>query len=165
MTAQIGERLIYEGRKVTMCTEPLNDFFALGGARPDFAANCTALWRGYVGTWEILDDRLYLVELAGTLEDGSAAALSTVFPGLPQRVFAHWYSGMLRVPEGRQLKYVHAGYGSRFERDRLIEFERGVVTRIRIRENGQSGNPDAPEGYGVGGFTVFPAQREAGEDR
>ncbi len=49
---------------------PLNNYFALGGETPNFASNCTALWRGYVGTWEILNYRLYLVGLDGTLEDG-----------------------------------------------------------------------------------------------
>jgi len=57
MTAQIGEELHYEGRVVTMYSEPLGDYFVLGGARPEFDFNCTALWRGYVGTWEIREGR------------------------------------------------------------------------------------------------------------
>lgn len=43
MTAQIGENLIYQGRKVSMCSEPLGDYFAFGGEKPDFADNCTSL--------------------------------------------------------------------------------------------------------------------------
>ncbi len=49
-----------------MCTNPLSDFFAMGGFNPRFESNSTALWRGYVGRWEIVDGRLYLVELHGT---------------------------------------------------------------------------------------------------
>ena len=163
MTAQIGERLVYEGREVTMCTEPLGEYFALGGARPDFATfRCTALWRGYIGTWEILDDRLYLIGLTGELEDGSDVSMSTVFPAFPDRVFAHWYTGTLRVPEGRQLEYVHMGYSSEYERDRLIQVERGVVKTVTVRENGKPRDPDGPEGYGVGGFVVFPRDQGSG---
>ncbi|MBM3272519.1 hypothetical protein FJY94_04555, partial [Candidatus Kaiserbacteria bacterium] len=95
MTAQIRENLIYDGQNLSMCTEPLSDYFALGGRKPEFKFNCTALWRGYVGTWEIVGDRLYIVSLKGTLKDGTAATLESVFPGYTERVFAHWYTGTL----------------------------------------------------------------------
>ncbi|MCP3669639.1 MAG: hypothetical protein GY814_04270 [Gammaproteobacteria bacterium] len=143
MTAQIGEGLIYHGRKVTMCTEPLGDYFAFGGERPVFAANCTALWRGYVGTWEVIDDRLYLVSLSGKLNDGTKITLETLFPGYPERVFAHWYSGTLRIPEGKRIEYVHMGYGSTFERDVFLEINEGVVTGTSVQNNGTVDNPNA----------------------
>ena len=50
-----------------MCTQPLGDYFAMGGAKPEFQVNNTALWRGYVGGWEVVASRLYLVKLTGTL--------------------------------------------------------------------------------------------------
>lgn len=156
MTAQIAEKLRYEGQDVAMCTNPLNGYFAMGGFDPRFRSNSTALWRGYVGHWEIIDGRLYLVELHGTLEDGSEATLETVFPGFPDRVFAHWYSGTIRIPQGRRLEYVHMGYASTHERDLLVDIERGVVKDTRVRHNGTAESASAPEGYGVGAMTVFP---------
>ena len=99
MTAQIGEKLTYEGRELSMCTNPLGDYFTLGGVNPGFESNCTALWRGYVGSWEIVDGRLYLVGLSGTLESGDEASVATIFPGFADRAFAHWYSGTIRIPE------------------------------------------------------------------
>ena len=156
MTAQFAEQLHYQGRDVALCTNPLDDYFAMGGLRPPFDSSCTALWRGYVGRWEIVDDRLYLVGLSGTLEDGTEASLATVFPGFPDRVFAHWYSGTLRIPEGRRLKYVHMGYASSYERDRFLDVERGVVVATRVRENGTAASDSAPEGYGVAGTLVLP---------
>ena len=74
MTAQIAERLRYQGEDVAMCTNPLSDYFAMGGVNPRFESNCTALWRGYVGSWEIVNDRLYLIGLNGTLEGGAEAS-------------------------------------------------------------------------------------------
>ena len=159
MTAQIAENLLYQGEQVAMCTNPLSDYFAAGGFNPRFESNCTALWRGYIGSWEIVDDRLYLVGLEGTLEDGTEATLGTVFPDFPERVFAHWYSGTLRVPQGRQLEYVHMGYGSRFERDVFLDIERGVVVKTQVRQNGVAQSNDAPEGYSVGAMTLFPRSR------
>jgi hypothetical protein len=156
MTAQIAEKLLYQGQRVAMLTNPLNDYFAMGGFNPRFESRSTALWRGYVGGWEIVDDRLYLVSLDGTLEDGTDATLETVFPGFPDRVFAHWYSGTVRIPQGKQLEYVHMGYASKFEQDLFLEIERGVVVATRVRQNGVAESDQAPEGYSVGAMTVFP---------
>ena len=165
MTAQIGEILYYEDREHRMCSEPLGDYFAFGGESPAFESNCTALWRGYVGTWEILDGRLYLVGLSGTLKDGTEATLASLFPSFPDRVFAHWFSDTLRIPDGKLLDYVHMGYGSTYERDILIRLEKGVVTATEVRTNGQSDDPDASEGYGIGAMTVFSTRDKDRETR
>ena len=162
MTAQIAERLRYQGREVSMCTNPLSDYFAMGGYNPRFESNCTALWRGYVGSWEIVEDRLYLIGVRGTLESGADASLETIFPGFPDRVFAHWYSGTIRIPQGKQLKYVHMGYGSTFERDLFLEVERGVIVATRVRHNGSADSDNAPEGYEVGAMTVLPRTGKGG---
>ena len=156
MTAQFPEKLRYQEVDVAMCTNPLSDFFDMGGYQPSFTPNCSALWRGYIGRWEIVDKRLYLIELNGTLKDGAVASVATIFPDFPDRVFAHWYSGTIRIPQGKQLKYVHGGYASTFERDLLITLERGVITNTRVRNNGEAESDNAPEGYKVGAMTVFP---------
>lgn len=135
MTAQFRESLRYLGEDVSMCAEPLGDYFLLGGPSPAFDADCSALWRGYLGSWEIVDNRLYLIGLSGRLVDGTEATLATVFPDFPNRVFAHWYSGTIRVPQGKQLKYVHAGYGSIYEQDVLLDLDHGVVVGTRLKHN------------------------------
>jgi hypothetical protein len=160
MTAQIAENLLYQGESVAMCTEPLEKYFILSCTFPKFESNCSALWRGYVGSWEIVNDRLYLIGLDGTLEDGTNVSVSTLFPDFPDRVFAHWYSGTIRIPQGKQLRYVHMGYASTFERDLILDLDRGVVSGARISQNGVSESEDAPEGYGVAAMTVFPSGRQ-----
>lgn len=122
-----------------MYTLPLDDYFALVESNPPFVWTSTDLWRGYIGLWEIIDHRLYLVELRGSLKDGSEASLATIFRDFPDRVFAHWYSGTLRIPQGERLEYVHMGYHSIFERDLLLDVERGVVKGSRTVHN------EAPE--------------------
>ena len=82
-----------------------------------------------------------------------------MFPGFPDRVFAHWYSGTVRIPQGKQLEYVHMGYASKFERDLFLDIERGVVVSTRVRQNGVAESDDAPESYSVGAMTVFPRKR------
>lgn len=159
MTAQISERLVYEGQTLSLLSNPLTSYFAKGGHSPDFAVTSTALRRGYVGTWEVLGDRLYLVKLEGTLKSGEEANLETVFPGFPDRVFAHWFTGQLRVPRGKQLKYVHQGYASTFEQDLLLDVQDGVLVGSEIRHNGVA-QPDAPNGYGVNAMVTFPVRPE-----
>jgi hypothetical protein len=163
MTAQISERLIFEGQEVALLSNPLNDYFALGGSNPEFQSTSTALWRGYVGTWEILNDRLYLVELSGTLKSGDDATLESVFPGFKDRVFAHWFSGRLRIPQGKRLEYVHMGYASTYERDVLLTLQNGVVLTKEVRFNGEA-EDDAPEGYSIGAMTTWPARKAGGEE-
>ena len=160
MTAQFSENLIYEGKQVSMCNEPLGLYFELVGIEPKFAGINTALWRGYIGTWEIINDRLYLIDLEGKLEDDAEVTLETFFPGFPDRVFAHWYSRTIRVPQGKMLEYIHMGYGSIYERDLLIKIENGVVKGKWVRENGISNDPDAPEGYSIGAMTIIPRRKK-----
>ena len=149
MTAQFAESLLYQGEGVAMFATPLSDYFAMGGFTPRFEEDCSALWRGYAGRWEIVDRRLYLIKLSGTLKDGSQATVATVFPDFPDRVFAHWYSGTIRIPQGDLLEYVHMGFGSTYERDVMLDIDRGVVVATRIRHNGTAESGNAPEG-GVG---------------
>lgn len=157
MTAQIAERLTFDGQQVALLTNPLDLYFELGGHNPGFQSTSTALWRGYVGSWEVVNDRLYLVGLNGVLESGADANLESVFPGFPERVFAHWYSGTLRIPQGKRIKYVHMGYGSTYERDVLLTLRNGVVINKSERNNGLAPH-DSPEGYAVGLMTVWPAK-------
>ena len=135
MTAQFGEILRYRDEDVSLCTEPLGSYFAMGGHNPGFQKISTALHRGYVGNWEIVDGRLYLVKIEATLMSLREATLEDVFPGFGDRVFAHWYSGTLRIPRGKLLRYVHGGWGSVYERDEMVPIERGVVRGSWVRHN------------------------------
>lgn len=161
MTAQASEVLFYEGEQVALLSNPLSDYFAQGGVNPGFVATSSALWRGYVGTWELVNDRLYLVGLDGTLESGEEASLASVFPGFNDRVFAHWFTGRLRIPQGKLLNYVHGGYASTYERDVLLTLQNGVVVAQRIQTHG-SADADAPEGYSIGAMTTWPARKAGG---
>lgn len=165
MTAQIPEKLHHEGQVLAMCGEPLADYFALAGTSPGFLVTCTALWRGYVGTWEIVDGRLYLIGLEAILGDGGKASLATLFPAFPDRVFAHWFSGRIRVPQGKLLKYVHGGYGSTYERELFFDIERGVVVDTRLQHNATALSSDASAGYVVGAMLVFSHGRMDEGDR
>lgn len=140
MTAQFTESITYKGRTRQMCTTPLCNYFELAKKKSPFGRNsCTALYRGYIGGWEIVDNRLYLIKVqAGfDFDGGNTIKLEDIFPGYSERVFAHWFSGEVRLPDGELRKYKHMGFGSKYERDILLHMERGVITSEKIIVNGK----------------------------
>lgn len=141
MTAQASETLIYKGSELSLCETPLDDYLASSGRHIEFEAPNSALWRGYEGTWEVIDDRLYLVALKGwqlVNNKWNEVTLHDVFPQFPEGLFAHWYSGELRCPRGKLLNYVHGGYMSTYEEDLFIEVQNGVVVGERLVVNGKA---------------------------
>jgi len=132
MTAQATETLHYRGRMLPLCTEPLAPYLKTGQPRIGLRGTCSACWRGYVGEWEIEDRRLYLVGLSDPWGNDSDLTLAALFPGDADGVFAHWYSGELRCWLGRELEYVHGGYGSTYECDLYLLIEGGVLTGERL---------------------------------
>ena len=136
MTAQVSERLIYGGNEISMFTNPLGPY--LRASRVGFVSPHTANWRGYVGTWEVIETagvgRLYLVGLRAHKTYEEIVGISDVFPGF-DKVFAHWFTGEIRLPQGAQIKYRHMGYGSIYEYDLLMDFKEGVLLGKHARRN------------------------------
>jgi hypothetical protein len=118
MTAQEPEILIYNGEKFSMISNPSVDGYVDAGF-----GLCTANYRGYVGIWEIKDDKLYLVDThSGWMKK-------------PGPIFADWVSQELSVWKGNLLHYVHAGYGSVYEEDMFFNIQCGVLKGIRTEDN------------------------------
>ncbi len=138
MTAQIHERLYLNGRLTSMACEPdlpenhprvvaaTDEEIAM--ARGDVFS--TACWREYLGTWKIKDGKFYLLRV-----EGKCKLVGT------KPLFADWYSGILIVPHGELLEYVHAGYASVFEKETQILVENGLVVASRTIDNRT--DPDA----------------------
>lgn len=138
-TAQFPDILIYKGKKVSINSNPLESYFNEEHPRPRdlFQFTCTAIWRGYVATWEIKDDYLYLVKLVeGTCSDNAKKIpLSRIFPGAKKSIKAIWYSGTLIIPEGKILDYVHMGYESLYEKETRLTIEDGKLVDSKTIDN------------------------------
>ena len=136
MTAQVSEKLIYGDKEIPLFTNPLSLYLKYCDIR--FVSPHTANWRGYVGTWQILEhegvERLYLVQLDACKSYEEHIQLSDVFPGY-NKVFAHWFTGQLRCPQGAQLQYRHMGYASIYEYDLLMDFKQGVLVGKHAHHN------------------------------
>ena len=130
MTAQVPEQLIYNGERTSFALPPdlPSDNHRIVVRRPrnlresmELCSVCTGCYRGYVGTWEIKDGRLYLVEIEGKYQLLGSEPL-----------FADWFTGVVAVPRGEVIGYFHGGYGCRHEEVVLITVEQGVIGESRV---------------------------------
>lgn len=144
MTQQMDEELFIDGEPNALFTEPLDSYFCTAGFDPEFDIWCTALWRGYRGTWDITEKRLYLVGLEGRLKDGTDISVSAFFPRQNDRVFAFWYSGILQVPKGRMIESDLMSYRI-YENDLFLTVEKGIVVDSNLRHNGIAADPNAED--------------------
>jgi hypothetical protein len=132
MTAQVHERLILDGEQTSMnCDPPLPHHHPRIIVRPDAnmreddrIMNSTACWRRYVGSWELRDGRLYLLAIDGRYQ----------LTG-PEPLPADWFNGILIVPIGETLEYVHVGFESVFAEEVHIRIKNGVEIGRRRYDN------------------------------
>lgn len=131
MTAQIAESLRYRGNVCSLWTLPLESFLDQSNRRNIFAKvhRHTACFRGYVGYWEISDNKLFLNRIE-TL-DGENFPHDSLFPQASTPIFAEWFSGELRCPTGKMLKYVHSGFRSIYESEDRILITNGILETER----------------------------------
>ena len=131
MTAQMREVIIYNGEECSMATCPglphenarVTELDESEMMLAGFLGS-TACWRKYVGTWEIIDDVLYLIYVEGRYKLTEGAPLK-----------ADWFSGVIRIPRGKILKYIHIGFASIYEEEILLQLESGIVCGVEIIDN------------------------------
>ena len=132
-TGQSGDILIYKGDTLIFFSNPLEDYFETKGERTingyELTWTSTACYRGYLATWEMTDDSLYLVRLEkGCFNEASDYFdLSKEFGS--NRVFAHWFTGKTIAPKGKLLHYVHDGYESIYEKELSLTFKSRITNR------------------------------------
>lgn len=150
-TAQFPDTLLYHGKSESIFSTPLEDYFQKTAARPKWlTATSTACWRGYIASWELRADRLFLTQI--TRREFDSKGDQYVERDISKKVFrrqslpieATWFSGVIRLPQGKQLEYVHLGFESVYEKDLFLEFKNGVLANTRIVRNAPS--PPAKSG-------------------
>jgi len=147
-TAQKADRIIIEGIEYPLFTNPMEEYFIKHPNRkPQSTIMSTALWRGYVATFGFSGDRLYLMDLkievpaepderTGELEVSWNSVKHTVAPDV-DTLFIDWFTGILVVPDGELVYYVHMGYGSTYSEYTLLEVKGGTLTGVRRLDHEQ----------------------------
>ena len=93
MTTQVKERIIIDGEKYPLLNAlslPENDTKIKQKEGPTYTRS--SCWRGYVGTWEIKDDKLYLTDLSSSNYE---------FIHSPP-FLADWFNGQIKFGTGNK---------------------------------------------------------------
>jgi len=130
-----------------MDTNPLESYFKkYPDKRPKVTYRCSGLWRGYVATFEIQDNHLLLKDIAlmlsGLAKDEKGnnhlrwkSIMNEVFPN--HNVVRYDWTGVLVLPSGKLIRYVHMGYMSTYEYYTLLVIKNGCLI-----DEKQIGNED-----------------------
>lgn len=139
-TTQSGDKLILEGEEVEMYGAPLEAYFKQAPPRPPWLTEMnTACYRGYIATWEIVADELFLKAVfrdpaSNPMRKAARGQIfRKLFPKTKAPLKATWFSGTLSVPRGKILSYV--GFTEVREKTQFLDFEKGRLLRIRLIDN------------------------------
>ncbi|MCK0512798.1 DUF4433 domain-containing protein [Aromatoleum buckelii] len=124
MTYQVHEKIVIEGKMTSMafCPPLPNNDSRILEVPPKFISS--ACWRGYQGTWEIKNRRLFLIGIDGRYQFRENTP-----------IFAEWFSGTLIVPEGSILEYVHGGFSTVYEHELHITIKDGKAIAFSKIDN------------------------------
>ena len=131
MTIQAREKIYYNGEEKFISSEPLKPFLQ-SNSDVNFIFKSTALVRGYIGSWKIKDNQLYLVALLGFIKNNKQVDINYLFPKQSE-VFADWYSDSIIIPEGKLLSKIN--YELLYEKDIILDFEQGKLIGEKIVKN------------------------------
>lgn len=126
-TAQDPDYLIIGKDTFKLCSNPLDVYLEQKGSQTigkhKLQMTNTGCWRGYVATWLLENDSLFLVRMhIDKLEINIPDEFGS------NKVFAQWVTDTLRCPQGEMLQYEHDGYASIYEGDKYYAFEQGKLT-------------------------------------
>lgn len=150
-----SDRLHHKGARYRLRAAPLEKYLEQYQPEIKFCWNDHNSPRGYKGTWEIKDGRLYLTHLAefsGRTNQHRPTTgpdvLRTLFPQAGKEgLFAERFNGTLRCPFGEQVRFVKPGFASTYRHELRLSIENGVLIREEIKNAviPPAGHPRAQE--------------------
>ena len=123
MTTQIPDSIYYKKASYPIYSEPLESVLKNSELKSKLTILNTACWRGYIASWSVTDNKLYLVEWTGYLKGGDEANISDLFSG-QATVFADWFTGSIVLHIGNVIAY---DYIPKYDGTLTLEFERGII--------------------------------------
>lgn len=133
MTIQITDNIILDDQTKSLFSEPLRGCPQCANVK--LARMSTAVWRRYIATWKITEQKLFLINIDAKLETGERVSVNTLFSDPSGEVLADWFTGVLTVPQGRLLKQGIVGYDNIHEETLLIKICKGEVIAIEKQKN------------------------------
>jgi hypothetical protein len=125
MSSLYNEEITYKGKTHVILNQPLKPLLEImGDKKPVFVSTNSWCWRGYVGSWEVKENSLFLIELKGHTTNLVEITLDFLFPN-QKRVFAGWFTGEITIRHGRCKPM---GYGLKVHEKYLyLTFKDGIL--------------------------------------
>ena len=133
MTVQVEEKIIIDGNKYVLLSEPLEPLLKRFKKNLKLEPYGSYCWRGYVGTWSIRNNVLYLEHLKINYHPQDEDLLAPLLVDKLHYV-AEWYTGELRVPFGKQYERT-SYYHPLHEKEMVFAVENGLILNHKIIEN------------------------------
>ena len=130
-TEQVPDILIYKHEKLYLQTgwghpSPFETYFLQNNIDSPFKMLSTANYRGFIASWEIKGDKLYLTYIDD--KKSKSNQLHKIFKNTKSNaVFANWFSGMI-VAENFSYLTEDAGFDSFF--NYYIYVKKGIVQKV-----------------------------------
>lgn len=116
-TKQKGDILLYKGETYELRTYCLELYFSQNPQinTNDFVVWSTNLWRGYIATFEIIEDTLYLTKIEGRDKNYQEKNLmKDIFPN-EEKVKVDWLAGIIQAHDNSNMKNFEYGQYLLFE--------------------------------------------------
>ena len=140
-TGQESDVIYYRGQQWRLLARPADSDSSLSAALeknlPSDRRQSTANWGGYVGYWSVRNGMLVLDSIRiENLKDGEYVGI-TLPNSFIQQVFkvyeedgivvARWYSGAMRLAQGKMLRYEHDGWSRNYETEIELTVHNGRI--------------------------------------
>ena len=139
MTLQSSETIYFLGNKYETNTLPLSSYLYSLPEKTKFFPPSSSCWRGYIGTWEVIEDQLFLIKFKGCLlnaqrKEYREIGMEFLFPH-QKKVFAEWFTGEIIIPQGDACYSAGGLYPSFYESEIILEFKEGYIIGQRTKSN------------------------------
>lgn len=145
MTVQTPEKICIGGSYFNMLADPLSDVITDSTARylasyQDDYPNCI---RGYMGTWEIKDDCLFLIGFTSVTGGQRIKIKEEVIHPSSTPIKANWFTGKLTIPLSHLCQEESSKYNVISPQELVITIHEGKLSKIHLKK------------YELGGYDYF----------
>ena len=140
-TPQESDAIIYDGKEYKLILNlqfPMETYFnEFPEKRPP--AIWTSLWRGYVATFEIIENELWVIKIErynhSDEPEGRVNITNECLNG-NDRMKIYWFNGLFVLPHGERVEIIPHAYASTYEYYKIIEIHNGnFVKELNINNN------------------------------
>ena len=150
-TGQTSDIIYIDGARWELLGRPVGAdsvlYHDLRAVLPSNRSINTANWDGFIGCWSIRHDVLYLDSVLCHKYDHDAQkevgfsiptdTLINVFKKhvTEEGIKADWFTGDIRVAQGKMIYYEHMGFARNYEEEQTISIDKGRVIGTKVFHN------------------------------